>query len=198
MSRLAVFGYASLVDPASAAQTLGRPVELAALARLEGWSRAWTVARDNCATEKTFARLDGSLPSFCLGLDLSPDPDAPAPNGALIEVTEAELERLDGRELRYHRVEVTESLAAEPVAGAPAPEFDAVYAYSARPEHHAPSPPDGAVIIATYPAAVEAAFAALGPEHLELYRATTAPPPVELIEATLVMDRIPHGNPRTW
>lgn len=198
MSRLAVFGYASLVDAASAAETLGRPVELAALARLEGWARGWTVARDNRAAEKTFARLDGSLPGHCLGLNLSPDPDAPPPNGVLIEVTEAELTRLDGRELRYRRVEVTESIVAEPSTGVPAADFDAVYAYRARPEHHAPSPPAEAVIIATYPATVEAAFAALGPEHLDLYRATTVPPPVEMIEARLVVDRIPEGNPRAW
>ena len=52
-------------------------------------------------------------------------------------------------------------------------------------------------MIATYPATIEAAFAALGPEQLELYRATTAPTPVEVTEATLVRDRIPPGNPAT-
>ncbi len=198
MTRLAVFAYASLVDPASASHTLGRPVEIAALARVRGWARGWTVARDNRATEKTFARLDGSLPSFCLGLDLRPDRDAMPPNGALIAVTDAELERLDVRELRYERVEVTASIAVEPPDRRRAAEFDAIFAYRARPEHHAPSPPEGSVIIATYPAAIEAAFAALGREQLDLYRATTAPPPVELIEATLISDRIPEGNPRAW
>ena len=36
------------------------------------------------------------------------------------------------------------------------------------------------------------------PGQLELFRATTAPIPVEVIEATLVRDRIPAGNPRDW
>jgi hypothetical protein len=192
MKRTAVFGYATLVSPASAGETLGRPVELAALARLEGWSRGWTLARDNAASEKTFARLDGSLPDFCLGLDLAPDPDAKAPNGVLIQVTDAELRRLDLREIRYRRVDVTDSITSD------ADHFDTIYAYSARPEHHRPKPPEGSIIISTYPAAIEAAFAALGPDQLELYRATTAPPPVEVIDARLVADAIPEGNPRAW
>jgi hypothetical protein len=193
VSRLAVFGYASLVSPASAEMTLGRPVEIAALARLEGWARGWTVGRDNSASEKTFARLDGSLPRYCLGLNLHRDAEAPPPNGVLIEVTEAEFDRLDVREMRFNRVEVTDSIAAPRELV-----FDAVYAYRARPENRFPTPPDGAVIISTYPALVERAFAELGPDQLDLYRATTSPPPVEIVEATLIADAIPEGNPRAW
>jgi hypothetical protein len=198
MSRLAVFGYASLVSPQSAAETLGRPVEPAALARLRGHARGWTVGRDNTATEKTFARPDGSVPHHCLGLNVTPGGGATAPNGVLIEVSEAELDRLDLRELRFHRTEVTAAIEAEPLAGVEAGDFDAVFAYRARPENHFPVPPPDAIVIATYPRLVEAAFAALGPEQLELYGASTAPPPVEVTEATLVSDRIPEGNPRSW
>ena len=54
------------------------------------------------------------------------------------------------------------------------------------------------IVIATYLAAVEAAFDALGPGQLDLFRETTGPPPVEVVEATLVRDRIPPGNPRAW
>ena len=61
---------------ASASQTLGRPVEFAAVARLRGWPRAWTLGREQAASEKTFARADGSIPRFCLGLNLEPDPRA--------------------------------------------------------------------------------------------------------------------------
>jgi hypothetical protein len=198
MSRLAVFGYASLVNPASAGETLGRPVELAAAARLRGWRRDWTLGRDNLASEKTFARLDGSVPRFCLGLNLEPDDDAAGPNGVLIELTEEELARLDLREIRYHHLEVTDAIAIEPLGNGAVPEFDRVITYRARPEHHHPSAPDDAVIVSTYPAAVEAAFAALGPDQLERYRATTTPPPVDVVDATLVRDRIPPGNPRAW
>ena len=53
-------------------------------------------------------------------------------------------------------------------------------------------------MIANYLRTVEAAFSALGPDQLDVFRATTGPPPVEVAEATLVRDRIPRGNPRGW
>jgi hypothetical protein len=195
MNRIAVFGYASLVSAASAAQTLGRPVEFAAVARLEGWSRGWTLGREQATSEKTFARLDGTVPRFCLGLNIDRDEAVAPPNGVLIELDEAELERLDIREIRYLREDVTDQIA---VTSGDADGFDTVYAYRARPERHHPTPPEDAIIIATYPATIEAAFAALGPQELERYHRTTARPPVEVAEAELVADRIPPGNPRAW
>ena len=71
-------------------------------------------------------------------------------------------------------------------------------AYTAKPRHHHPTAPDDAVIVATYPAAIEAAFDALGPGQLDVFRATTAPPAAPLVDGTLVRDEIPPGNPRTW
>jgi len=195
MRRLAVFAYGSLVSPASVAETLGRAPRPARVAQLEGWTRNWTQARDNLASEKTFARPDGSLPRYFLGLNVEPAEEAPAPNGALIDVTELELERLDLREIRYRRVDVT--AAVRTASGEPLG-FDAVIAYAARAENHRPETPPDAAIVATYPRTIAAAFSVLGPEQLELYRATTAPPPVPAIEAHLVRDRIPVGNPREW
>jgi hypothetical protein len=193
VSGLALFAYASLVDPASAYETLGRRVEPVP-ARLRGWRRRWSVARDNLASEKTFARADdGSLPAFCLGLNLeAADGGADGPNGALIRLREAELERLDLRELRYDRIDVSGFLGGLPAA------IDRVFAYAAKPDHLAPAPPPGAVILSSYASAVEAAFAALGDGQLQLYRRTTAPPPVPVIDGVLVEDRIPPGNPRAW
>jgi hypothetical protein len=195
MSRLAVFGYATLVSAASASQTLGRPVEFAAVARLAGWSRRWTLGREQAASEKTFARLDGTVPRFCLGLNIDRDDSAAGPNGVLIELSESELARLDLREIRYLREDVTEAITV--TSGDP-DGLDTVCAYRARPERHHLTPPDDAIIVATYPATIEAAFAALGPEELALYRETTAPPPVEVVPAELVADAIPEGNPRAW
>lgn len=193
MSRLAVFGYASLVSPASAAQSLGRAVEPAALARLQGWRRRWTTYRDNLAAEKTFALEDGTLPPFVLGLNIERDPGCDGANGTLVEITEAEADRLDLRELRYARIDVTADVRVEDGQG-----FDRVIAYAAKPIHHAPEPPTGAIMIAPYLATVREAFAALGHGELERFEATTDPPPVEVVEATLVRDRIPPGNPRDW
>lgn len=196
MTRLAVFGYASLVSRESAAQTLGRPVGPCPLVRLRGWRRRWSLCRDNEKAEKTFARADdGSLPRYMLGLNIErAGDDEPGPNGVLIELTEAELDRLDVREIRYDRVDVT--AAVDP----PAAElgFDRVIAYTAKAERFVPEPPDGAVVLRPYAETVEAAFAEHGEEARDLYLATSGPPPVELIDAVLVRDRIPDGNPRAW
>jgi len=191
LSRLAVFAYGSLVSPASAAQTLARPVRRVIPARLEGWRRGWTQGRDNARAEKGFARAsDGSALSWCLGLDLKPETAAPAPNGALLELDEAELERLALREIRYDPVEVTDAVS---------PTFEGrVIAFSAKPQHHHPRAPAGAVIIAAYLRAVETAFAELEPGGLDEFRQTTGRPPVEVVEAVLVRDEIPPGNPREW
>jgi cation transport regulator ChaC len=194
MTRIAVFGYGSLADPASAARTLGRPVPPSPVVRLPGWRRRWSIARDNLAVEKTFARAEGGeLPPWILGLNLDPEEggDGEPPNGVLVEVGEAELERLDLREMRYDRMDVTRQIGEE--AG-----FDRVVAYAAKPEQYAPRPPDGAVIMRAYVETVERAFDALGPGELEVFRRSTGPPPVEVVEAVLVSDRIPPGNPRTW
>lgn len=192
---LAVFAYGSLANPESFACTLGRePVEPLA-ARLSGWRRRWSLLRDNLASEKTFARHpSGELPRWVVGLNLERDEEAGeelAPNGALIEISEAELERLDVRELRYNRVDVT-SLVRE------GEEFDRIVTYTARPKHFSAQPPDGAVAMAPYMRAIEAAFKALGDGQWELFLNTTGPPPVETIEPLLVRDEIPPGNPREW
>ncbi len=190
--RLAVFAYGSLASAASAGRTLGREVEPGGRARLVGWRRSWTLLRDNLASEKTFALSDGTTPPYCLGLNVEPSPGE-GPNGALIEVSGPELERLALRELRYEQVEVSGAVRAEGT-----PPYDRVFTFTAKPENHAPSPPPGAVVLASYERAVEAAFDSLGPGELELFRDTTGPCPVEVVEAALVHDRIPPGNPREW
>jgi cation transport regulator ChaC len=189
----ALFAYGSLVSMASAERTLGRPVEHAGLARLSGWRRRWSQARDNLRSEKTFAAPDGTRPAYCLGLNVERGFARPGPNGALLEVSEEELDRLAVREIRYERVEVTADIAA-----AGEPRLDPVFTFTAKPQNLAPSPPEGAVILAPYARAVEAAFDSLGAGQLDLFRETTGPRPVKVIEAVLVRDEIPSGNPREW
>jgi cation transport regulator ChaC len=187
-----VFAYGSLASLASAERTLGRTLASPDPARLAGWRRSWTQARDNLRSEKTFARVDGSTPPYCLGLNIERRP-GPGPNGALIEITDEELERLALREIRYDQVEVTAEIATEGQLA-----FDRVVTFTAKPSNYAPTSPAGAVILASYARAVEAAFESLGPGELELFRATTDPRPVEIVEGVLVRDRIPAGNPREW
>lgn len=190
--RTALFAYGSLVSPESAAATLARPVPAPVPARLHGWRRGWSQWRDNLAVEKTFARRDdGTIPRVVLGLNVERTEDGTPPNGALLEVSEAELELLDGRELRYDRVEVTADVR-------PRPGFERVYTYTAKPGHTVAEPPPGAVVVAAYVRLVESAFEEIGPEHGRLYRETTAPPRAEAIDAVLIRDRIPRGNPREW
>ncbi len=198
MSRIAVFGYGSLASPTSAAQTLGRPLEAGPwLATLPGWRRRWSQARDNLASEKTFARReDGSIPAFVLGLNIErSDRRAPPLNGVLIDVSQAELERLDVREIRYERIDVTAEVELEP---GPRGHPGQVITYVARASNLAPDPPPGGVVLSAYATAVERAFDELGAGQLERYRETTDPPPVEVIDGVLVRDSIPPGNPRLW
>jgi hypothetical protein len=196
VSGIAVFGYGSLVSRASVAETLGHDAPAPAPARLAGWRRRWSLARDNARAEKGFEPIDGDPFDFCLGLNLERAPDAPEeewPNGGLIEMTAEEVERLDMRELRYDRVEVTAH-----VRGAEAEAFDAVFTYVAKPANFAPHPPPRAVVLASYLRACEAAFDDLGPDELVAFGRSTGPVPVPVVEARLVRDEIPAGNPRTW
>ena len=96
------------------------------------------------------------------------------------------------REIRYDRVDVTDLIESDD--GVP----DRIVAYKAKASHLAPRPPDDAVILDTYARAVEEGFDRLGPGQLETYRATTGPYPVKTVDAALVLDRIPPGNPRAW
>ncbi len=105
---LCVFAYGSLVSAVSAAETLGRDEALVQPAVLRGWRRSFSLARDNRRCEKTFAAPDGEIPEIVLALNVEPDPTGRAEvNGALIDVTADELARLDRRELRYDRVDVS-------------------------------------------------------------------------------------------
>jgi hypothetical protein len=189
--RLGLFGYGSLVLPESASMTLGRPVTELRPARLHDWRRRFSQRRDNLTCEKTF-ECDGSWrPEWILGLNVEEGEDDAGPvNGVVIELSEAELDRLDIREIRYDRVDVAASVAGEDLP-------ERIVTYKAKDFHFAPEPPEDAVILRTYAEAVEKGFEQLGDGELDHYLATT-PYPVDRVEAVLVIDRIPDGNPRDW
>lgn len=163
--------------------------------RLAGWRRRWSQVRDNRTTEKTFAdALTGAVPAHCIGLNVEPEASGAGPNGVLIEVSDVELERLCAREIRYRRVDITDAVRPDAASCG----FERVVSFAAKPKNFAPTPPAGAVILAPYLRAVEAGFSALGEDQLELFRETTGPTPVEVIDAVLARDEIPPGNPREW
>jgi hypothetical protein len=191
MARLGLFGYGSLVLPESASMTLGRPVGEMRLARLRDWRRRFSQRRDNLTCEKTFECDRGWRPEWILGLNVEEGQDEAGPvNGVVIELTEAELDRLDIREIRYDRVDVKDSVEGDGLPGR-------IVTYTAKAFHFAPEPPEDSVILTTYAEAVEAGFESLGTGELDHYLATT-PYPVDRVAATLVIDNIPDGNPRAW
>jgi len=191
MTRLGLFGYGSLVLDESASMTLGRPAGELRPARLHDWKGRFSQRRDNLTCEKTFECAGGWRPEWILGLNVEGGEDEVGPvNGVVIELTEAELDRLDIREIRYDRVDLTDSIEGE---GLP----ERIVTYTAKDFHFAPEPPEDSVILATYAAAVELGFTQLDDGELDHYLATT-PYPVERVEAELVIDRIPEGNPRAW
>ena len=73
-----------------------------------------------------------------------------------------------------------------------------MFTYTAKPENFAPHPPPRSVVLASYLRACEAAFEELGPDELVAFARTTEPAPVPVVEARLVRDEIPEGNPRAW
>jgi hypothetical protein len=191
MSRLGLFGYGSLVLHESASMTLGRPAGGLRPVRLHDWRRRFSQRRDNLTCEKTFECEGNWRPEWILGLNVEEGQDEAGPvNGVVIELTEEELDRLDIREIRYDRVEVTGSIEGDELP-------ERIVTYRAKPFHFAPEPPDDAVILRTYAEAVEEGFLRLGKEELDHYLATT-PYPVERVAADLVIDKIPDGNPRAW
>jgi cation transport regulator ChaC len=189
--RLGLFGYGSLVLPESASMTLGRTVGELRPAKLREWRRRFSQRRDNLTCEKTFECDGGWRPEWILGLNVEQGEDEAGPvNGVVIELTEEELDRLDIREIRYDRVDVTGSVEGDDLP-------ERIVTYTAKEFHFAPEPPEDSVILATYAAAVEEGFEGLGPGELDRYLATT-PYPVDRVEATLVIDKIPDCNPRAW
>jgi hypothetical protein len=191
MVTLGLFGYGSLVLPESASMTLERPVGEMRPARLREWKRRFSQRRDNLTCEKTFECDGGRRPEWILGLNVEEGEDDAGPvNGVVIELRDAELDRLDIREIRYDRIEVTGLVDGDDLP-------DRIVTYKAKPFHFAPEPPEDSVILASYAAAVEKGFEGLGPGELDHYL-TTTPYPVERVPATLVIDRIPAGNPRDW
>ena len=193
MSRLGLFGYGSLVLHESASMTLGRPAGELRPVRLHDWQRRFSQRRDNLTCEKTFECDGGWRPEWILGLNVEEGEDEAGPvNGVVIELSEAELDRLDIREIRYDRVDVTGSVEGEDLP-------ERIVTYTAKPFHFAPEPPEDSIILAHLcRGGGDAGFKALGPGRARALPAR--PPPIRSTGSrpTLVIDKIPTGNPRAW
>jgi cation transport regulator ChaC len=146
--------------------------------RLTDFARVWNVAMDNrrdLPGYKYYRDLDtGERPAIHVAfLNLASDPGV-ATNGALLEVTRAELAALDARERNYDRITVTDLVDPEPDG--------TVYAYVGKPEareRFAQAVAAAACAVdAAYLDGVRAGFRALGPGALRRFDACTPRPPV--------------------
>lgn len=180
-----IFGYGSLVSPASMATTIGRTVAVddVLVAHLDGYGRRWNYGslhlRGDWAHDGVHVR-QGLVVS--LGLVASSTESC---NGVIVRVTDDEVDRLDWRERDYQRTDVTELIRLEATetverVSTYVPRASAIERYEhARNERRA-------AIRQSYVELVAAAFRDLGGDHLDRYETTPAPD-VPVVDMTLSM-----------
>lgn len=169
MARIGLFGYGSLVNLASLAQTIGREPDAVQYVLLHGWKRDWGVRCDNLPRGRGRVRLmNGEYPAHIRALNIQPASNAAPVNGIVFSVDEDDLAALDGREVCYNRIEVTHQIEGEHP-------FDLIYTYSAVPERVI-DPLVPIIIPHDYVAIVEEGFLAIGDHAHQAYQASTASP----------------------
>ncbi len=181
-----VFGYGSLVSPASMATTIGRPVvgDDIAIAHLDGYGRRWNYGSLHLRGDwhHEGVRVEQGL-VVSLGLV---EADSETCNGVIVRVSSDELAQLDWRERDYERTDVSDLIRLDDDRRA-----GPVMTYVPRPSaiERYESARDGqrAGIRLSYWELVSAAFDDLGGEHLARYRGTPAPdvPVVDMTLSTL-------------
>jgi cation transport regulator ChaC len=199
MTGLWVFGYGSLVSPASFGHTLGRPLRAGVdlhEAEIAGYGRRWNYGVTSMRGET--AEADGSIRFWtivALGIVASADETV---NGVIGWVDEGELAALDAREQQYDRVDVTDLATVHGVAVrgpivtyVPRPEPRALYE-TARDRGEA-------AVERRYWDLVDGAFAGLGADRRERYHATTPAPDVPIVamrrDSVPMRHRVGGGRP---
>jgi cation transport regulator ChaC len=184
-----VFGYGSLVSPASLGTTIRRTPERGVnfvAAEVLGWARRWNYGIALQPGAVTGAHADGLDAVVALGIVAAPNEWM---NGILALVSAEELARLDARERNYDRVDVTD-LVRVLDGGEAAPKIHRAALYVPRP--HAVSvyqqarSVGRAAIEQRYWDLVDTAFHDLAPGHGERYRVTTPVPDVPILDFTRV------------
>ncbi len=180
-----IFGYGSLVSPASLASTIGRtvaPLDVA-IAHLDGFGRRWNYGSMQLRGDWQHRGVDvtqGLVVS--LGLEASVDESC---NGVVVRISADELVQLDWRERDYERTDVTDLIRRQDGERAIdvmtyVPRASAIERYeSARDRGRAG-------IRRSYWDLVDDAFRQLGSDHHVHYSATPAPD-VPVVEMSLSM-----------
>jgi cation transport regulator ChaC len=179
-----VFGYGSLVSPASFGRTLGRSLQMGVdvfPAELHGFGRRWNYGVLH-VTAMTIGERPAERTIVALGVVESTEESV---NGVVGWVDEHELIELDLRERHYDRVDVTDRIIVDESGGGRQP--GAVMVYVPRPEaiahYESARRRRVAAIERRYWDLVDTAFADLGSDHHTRFHATTPPPdvPIEVL-----------------
>jgi cation transport regulator ChaC len=180
-----IFGYGSLVSPASMATTIGRAVAAddVAIAHLDGYGRRWNYGSLHLRGDWEH---DGVVVTQGLVVSLGlVTADTESCNGVIVRVTRDELTHLDWRERDYERTDVSDRVRRDD--GAPTervmtyvPRDSAIERYETARDRRQ------AGIRRSYWELVTAAFGELGGDHLDRY-STTPSPDVPVVDMTLSM-----------
>lgn len=168
-----LFGYGSLVSPASLASTIGRdPTGAMHIAHVDGYGRRWNYGSKVLRGDWTHDGVDvteGLVVS--LGIAAATTESC---NGVIFRVDSDELARLDWRERDYERRDITDLTTVEANA---VDERVEVYVprQSAIERYEQARDAGRAAIRLSYWNLVREAFAALGDQHAEWYDETPAP-----------------------
>ena len=180
-----IFGYGSLVSPASMASTIGRTIATddVAVAHLDGYGRRWNYGSMHLRGDW---HLDGVriVQGMVVSLGLTPAADE-ACNGVIVRVSADELAQLDWRERDYERTDVTEQIRVE-TDGPRGRVMTYIPRPSAIERYEAARDAGRAGIRQSYWELVAAAYHDLGGDHHERYTATPAPD-VPVVDMTLSM-----------
>lgn len=164
-----LFAYGSILDPASAARTLGRAVVAADLvdAVVLNLRRDWGVyipVRDEHGVE-----IDAAF------LDVQPATGQYV-NGALIALSDAELALMRRREAQYDAVEVTSDTVTDIASAGP------VVTFMARPPFRVSRPGIRAAVPGRYRSRVETTVKARGAGFARRFADSTRPPQVGVFD----------------
>jgi cation transport regulator ChaC len=181
MSGVWVFGYGSLVSPASFGHTLGRALRPGVdfhEAEIAGYGRRWNYGVASVRGESD--EPDGSIREWtivALGVVAAADETV---NGVIGWVDDAELVALDRREQQYDRVDVTD-LAT--VHGTRVRGTIVTYVPRREPQERYETARDRgeAAVERRYWDLVDGAFGDLGADRRERYRATTPDPDIPIV-----------------
>ena len=158
--RLRIFGYGSLVNPRSIRNTLGRELreEELAVAILRDHVRKW-----NLVEWVLIEQVNQGKPSPAVFLDLVPQQGTRV-NGILVPISAKGLSKMDQREKKYDRIDVS-ALIDPPITDGP------VFSYVGKHEYCIPPP--GSCVLIKYEQLVEEGIAYWGEGFARQFRQTT-------------------------